>query len=103
MLGGSEHPMRRELWPNSPAGMVMETIGAHDGARSIATEPGQSRGTSRLMTPLAANLPMSSTGDKIKGAANGAVGKAKQGVGEAVNSDKMKAKGTVQEAKGDVQ
>jgi uncharacterized protein YjbJ (UPF0337 family) len=46
---------------------------------------------------------MSSTGDKIKGATNEAVGKAKQGIGSAVGSDKMKVEGAVQEAKGDAQ
>lgn len=46
---------------------------------------------------------MSSTTDKIKGAANEAMGKAKQGVGEAVGSDKMKAEGKAQELKGEGQ
>jgi uncharacterized protein YjbJ (UPF0337 family) len=41
-----------------------------------------------------------STTDKIKGAANEAIGKAKQGIGEAVGSDKMKGEGAMQEAKG---
>ena len=46
---------------------------------------------------------MSSTTDKVKGAANEAIGKAKQGVGEVVGSDKLKVEGTMQEAKGDMQ
>ena len=46
---------------------------------------------------------MGSTTDKIKGNANEAIGKAKQGVGAAVGSDKMKGEGKLQEAKGDVQ
>ncbi len=46
---------------------------------------------------------MSSTTDKIKGAANETMGKVKQGVGAAVGSDKMRAEGVVQEAKGDLQ
>ena len=46
---------------------------------------------------------MSSTTDKMKGAANEAIGKAKQGVGNAVGNDKMKGEGAMQEAKGDVQ
>jgi uncharacterized protein YjbJ (UPF0337 family) len=41
-----------------------------------------------------------STTDKIKGATNEAIGKAKQGVGEAVGSDKLKGEGVIQEAKG---
>jgi uncharacterized protein YjbJ (UPF0337 family) len=45
----------------------------------------------------------SSTGDKIKGATNEAVGKAKQGIGKAVDSDRMKGEGVVQEAKGHLQ
>ena len=43
---------------------------------------------------------MGSTADKIKGAANEAMGKAKQGIGEAVGSDRMQGEGTVQEVKG---
>ena len=43
---------------------------------------------------------MGSTADKIKGATNEAVGKAKQGIGEAVGSDRMQGEGTVQEVKG---
>jgi len=43
---------------------------------------------------------MGSTTDKIKGAANEAVGKAKQGIGEAVGSDRMQGEGAVQEIKG---
>lgn len=43
---------------------------------------------------------MGSTTDKIKGVANEAIGKAKQTVGEAVGSDKLKGEGLVQEAKG---
>lgn len=46
---------------------------------------------------------MSSTSDKVKGAANEAIGKAKQGVGEVVGSDKLKVEGTLQEAKGETQ
>jgi len=41
-----------------------------------------------------------STTDKIKGATNEAIGKAKQGIGEAVGSDKLKGEGVIQEAKG---
>lgn len=43
---------------------------------------------------------MGSTTDKIKGATNEAVGKAKQGIGEATGSDRMKGEGAVQEIKG---
>ena len=46
---------------------------------------------------------MSSTTDKIKGATNEAVGKAKQGIGNATGNDKMKVDGAMQEAKGDLQ
>ena len=42
---------------------------------------------------------MSSTTDKIKGATNEAVGKAKQGVGQATGSDRLEGEGTIQEAK----
>jgi uncharacterized protein YjbJ (UPF0337 family) len=43
---------------------------------------------------------MSATTDKIKGVTNEAVGKAKQGVGEAVGSDRLQGEGAVQEIKG---
>jgi uncharacterized protein YjbJ (UPF0337 family) len=46
---------------------------------------------------------MSGTTDKIKGMANEAVGKAKQGIGEMTGSDKLKVEGAAQEAKGDAQ
>jgi uncharacterized protein YjbJ (UPF0337 family) len=46
---------------------------------------------------------MSSTGDKIKGTANEAVGNIKQGVGKATGNDKLRAEGKAQEVKGDVQ
>jgi len=38
--------------------------------------------------------------DKIKGQANELAGKAKQGIGEATGSDKLKGEGAIQEAKG---
>jgi uncharacterized protein YjbJ (UPF0337 family) len=43
---------------------------------------------------------MGATADKVKGATNEAIGKAKQGVGEAVGSDKMQREGAIQEVKG---
>jgi uncharacterized protein YjbJ (UPF0337 family) len=43
---------------------------------------------------------MGATTDKIKGAANEAIGKAKQGIGEATGSDRMQGEGMVQEVKG---
>ena len=46
---------------------------------------------------------MSATTDKIKGTANEAIGKAKQGLGEVTGSDKLKGEGLAQEAKGDIQ
>jgi uncharacterized protein YjbJ (UPF0337 family) len=45
----------------------------------------------------------SSTTDKVKGAVNKAVGKAKQGVGNATATDRMKGEGVVQEVKGHLQ
>jgi uncharacterized protein YjbJ (UPF0337 family) len=45
-------------------------------------------------------VPMGATADKVKGATNEAIGKAKQGVGEAVGSDKLQGEGAVQEIKG---
>ncbi|AIQ87827.1 UPF0337 protein [Methylobacterium phyllosphaerae] len=46
---------------------------------------------------------MSSTTDKIKGVANEALGKAKQGIGDVTNNDKLKAEGAAQELKGKAQ
>jgi uncharacterized protein YjbJ (UPF0337 family) len=43
---------------------------------------------------------MGSTMDKVKGATNETVGKAKQGIGEGTDSDKLKGEGTMQEIKG---
>ena len=43
---------------------------------------------------------MSSTTDKIKGTTNEAIGKAKQGVGEATGSDRLQGEGVIQEVKG---
>ncbi|MFP3517208.1 CsbD family protein [Pseudomonas sp. SIMBA_077] len=46
---------------------------------------------------------MSSTGDKIKGMANEAVGNVKQAVGKATDNDKLHAEGKAQELKGEGQ
>jgi uncharacterized protein YjbJ (UPF0337 family) len=46
---------------------------------------------------------MGSTADKITGLTNEAVGKAKQGAGGVVGSDKLQVEGAAQEAKGDAQ
>ena len=48
-------------------------------------------------------MTLGSTTGKIKGHANKAVGKVKQGVGQAVGNDRLRAKGAEQAAKGDVQ
>ncbi|WP_460927300.1 CsbD family protein [Pseudomonas sp. MC6] len=46
---------------------------------------------------------MSSTGDKVKGMANEAVGIVKQGVGKATDNTKLQAEGKIQEKKGEAQ
>jgi uncharacterized protein YjbJ (UPF0337 family) len=46
------------------------------------------------------NISMGSTADKIKGNTNEALGKAKQGIGEATGSDRLQGEGAVQEIKG---
>jgi uncharacterized protein YjbJ (UPF0337 family) len=46
---------------------------------------------------------MSSTGDKIKGATNDAVGHAKEAVGKAAGNEKLQGEGLAQEAKGKTQ
>jgi len=43
---------------------------------------------------------MGSTADKVKGVTNEDIGKAKQGVGEAVGSDRLQGEGVIQEVKG---
>ena len=46
---------------------------------------------------------MGATTDKIKGATNEAIGKAKQGIGEATGSERLQGEGLVQEVKGKAQ
>lgn len=46
---------------------------------------------------------MGSTTDKIKGMANEAAGNVKQGVGKAMDDDRMRAEGVMQERKGEAQ
>jgi uncharacterized protein YjbJ (UPF0337 family) len=46
---------------------------------------------------------MGSTGDKVKGMANEAVGNVKQGVGKATDNPKLRAEGKSQEIKGEAQ
>jgi uncharacterized protein YjbJ (UPF0337 family) len=43
---------------------------------------------------------MSSTGDKVKGMANEAVGNVKQGIGKATDDQKLRNEGKAQEIKG---
>ena len=43
---------------------------------------------------------MGATTDKIKGATNEAIGKAKQGFGEATGSERLQGEGGIQEVKG---
>jgi uncharacterized protein YjbJ (UPF0337 family) len=43
---------------------------------------------------------MGSTTDKIKGTANEAIGKAKQGIGEATGNERLEGEGVIQEVKG---
>ena len=43
---------------------------------------------------------MGATADKIKGATNEAIGKAKQGIGEATGSERLEGEGVIQKVKG---
>ena len=43
---------------------------------------------------------MGSTTDKIKGTANEAIGKAKQGLGDATGNERLEGEGVLQEVKG---
>src|ERR1700712_874954 len=45
-------------------------------------------------------VPMGATTDKVKGTTNEAIGKAKQGIGEATGSDRLQGEGVIQEVKG---
>jgi uncharacterized protein YjbJ (UPF0337 family) len=71
---------------------------------AITNQPAQELSMLRRLVPVAFNkfrrVPMGATTDKVKGAANEAIGKAKQGVGEAVGSDKLQGEGAVQEIQG---
>src|SRR5436305_1237361 len=73
-----------------------------DGAAAAArhAEPSSSRKLVSRKLSNEGRSSMGSTTDKIKGATNEAIGKAKQGVGEAVGSDRMQGEGAVQEVKG---
>ena len=46
---------------------------------------------------------MGSKSDQIKGYANEAAGKVRQGVGKTIDNDRLRAKGAAQEAKGGAQ
>jgi uncharacterized protein YjbJ (UPF0337 family) len=46
---------------------------------------------------------MTSTTDKMKGAANEAAGNIKQGVGKVIGNEKMQVDGAIQERKGEAQ
>ena len=48
----------------------------------------------------ARRVPTGATTDKIKGTTNEALGKAKQGIGEATGSDRLQGEGAAQELKG---
>ncbi|MEH2481956.1 uncharacterized protein YjbJ (UPF0337 family) [Nitrobacteraceae bacterium AZCC 2146] len=61
------------------------------------------RGMELIPASTRQEYPMSSTTDKIKGTANEAIGKAKQGIGEAVGSDRLQGEGLIQEGKGHAQ
>jgi uncharacterized protein YjbJ (UPF0337 family) len=43
---------------------------------------------------------MGATADKVKGVTNEAIGKAKQGIGEATGSERLEGEGVIQELKG---
>jgi len=62
-----------------------------------------SRSTQTTLATNSKEDVMGSTTDKIKGYANEAAGKLKQGVGKAVGNDRLRAKGAAQEIKGDAQ
>jgi uncharacterized protein YjbJ (UPF0337 family) len=66
--------------------------------------PGRRRGTLHPLNDCLhmhiEEIVMGRITDKIKGAANEAIGKAKQRLGEATGSDQMKGEGAIQEAKG---
>ena len=74
---------------------VRQKAAAEHRGNHLATE-----NLSRMKSMTEGRSSMGSTTDKIKGATNEAVGKAKQGIGEAVGSDRLQGEGAVQEIKG---
>jgi uncharacterized protein YjbJ (UPF0337 family) len=68
-----------------------------------ADQASQSSGTVLFTFDASRNTTMSSTGDKVKGMANEAVGNVKQGVGKATDNDRLRAEGAIQEKKGEAQ
>jgi uncharacterized protein YjbJ (UPF0337 family) len=71
---------------------------------AITNQPAQEHIAERAIVTPKPNIAkedfMGSTADKIKGTTNEAVGKAKQGIGEAVGSERLQGEGAIQEAKG---
>jgi uncharacterized protein YjbJ (UPF0337 family) len=72
------------------------------GARSIGMAVGMKSSAAKLFTCWK-EMPMSGTGDKIKGYANEAIGNVKQGIGKMTGSKRMQAEGVAQELKGEAQ
>ena len=72
-------------------------------SRSIRVVEAAARARLPLNNPHIRRDAMTSTTDKIKGAANEAVGNVKQAAGKAVGNDRLRAEGIVQERKGEAQ
>ena len=72
-----------------------------------STKPSEVRKFSGMSLELATSdeqeYLMGATTDKIKGHANEAIGKAKQGIGEATGSERLQGEGLIQEGKGHAQ
>jgi uncharacterized protein YjbJ (UPF0337 family) len=69
----------------------------------VANPASQSLRTDLFPSNVHRRNTMSSTGDKVKGMANEAVGNVKQGVGKVTDNDKLRAEGKLQEKKGEAQ
>jgi uncharacterized protein YjbJ (UPF0337 family) len=79
----------------------MSRGGASDPARLHGRNVHPAAGV--FLAVLQQEEPMSSTTDKMKGLANKAAGKVKQGLGQATDDHELEGEGKLQEAKGELQ
>jgi uncharacterized protein YjbJ (UPF0337 family) len=76
---------------------LQKTAITNQSAQELSLYPGLDPAS---LTASKRRVLMGATADKVKGTTNEAIGKAKQGVGEAVGNDRLQGEGAVQEIKG---